>query len=87
MQGGSPKTLGPKTLGALVGWTRHRTGNGNIVRLECAKTLAEARSGLTEQHDVALNVRQLRALSLDLSHAADELEGRPTPHKRKWWQV
>ena len=77
----------PELLGALVGWLRFRSRNGNILRLQCAKSLDDAKDGLIRHYDMALNSRQLRALAHDLVLAADELEGRTEHRSKRWWRI
>lgn len=77
----------PTSLGALVGWTRHNSPNGAILCLETATSLAAAKGGDVVKTMMALNVRQLRSLALDLNRAADEAEKRTVrPPPRSFWQ-
>lgn len=77
----------PELLGALVGWLRFRSRNGNIVRLQCAKSLEDAKGGSIRHYDMALNARQLRAFAHDLVLAADELEGKAQDRGKRWWNL
>lgn len=76
----------PVELGALIGWTRQRSLNGNVLKLQCARSVAAAKAGDVTECFLALNVRQLRALSQDLLHAADEVDGRVPKVRPSGWR-
>ncbi len=77
----------PHILGALLGWKVFRTGNGIVLRLETAISRQQAKAGQATLHDVALNVRQMRALAHNISRLADEHEGiAKQARKKRWWR-
>lgn len=76
----------PHNLGALLGWKAFQAGNGIVLRLETARSRQQAEAGLAGLNDIALNVRQMRALAHNLSHLADQHEGIERPARKKsWW--
>lgn len=78
----------PVLLGVLLGWKRFPSPAGSIVRLQVARTMADAAAGKIDEHDFALSAIQMRQLGEDLIRAADEREGRrpPPTGRRRWWR-
>ena len=85
--GDEPLDPNPHILGAVLGWEAFQTGSGIVLRLETAISKHQAKAGQATLHDVALNVRQMRALAHNISRLADEHEGITRPaEKKRWWR-
>ena len=72
-------------LGAVIGWRRFPAPHGAVLRVQTVTSVDQAHQGAAAEHDLVLNVLQLRALGEDLIKAADEREGREPPHLKRWW--
>jgi len=81
-----PSSYAPVLLGALLGWSRYPMLNGIIVRLQTARSAAEAADGQIDEHDVVMTANQLRQFAHDLLNAADQFDGRLPERRRRWWQ-
>lgn len=73
-------------LGALAGWKRCASNQGIILTLQVARDTDHYKNGVFTRVHLALNDRQLRSLTRDLTRAATE-RGVDLWAPKPWWKL
>lgn len=77
----------PLVRGALVGWRQATSEHGAVLRLQVARSVADARERSFDKIEIALNDRQLRSFARDLVRTARQRDLKLFARRTLWERV